>query len=726
MVAWLLFGCLALVCQAAEQPFRVLLIHSFGRDYAPFHSVTSQFRTDLARQSPKPVEFVEASLEMARFDGSDRDLPLVEFLHSVFRDAAPDLLVPVGAPAALFLQRHRSQLFATTPALLVGIDARRLAELQPGPLDSTMSVRLDLPQIIDDIVKLRPQTNEVLVVLGSAPLEKFWEMELKNEWLPRYPRIRFRWLSDKSLEDILTIVSDAPDDAVVFHAVLNRDAAGVPHVEESALDSVRKVSAVPVFGYCLDQVGLGVVGGRLVSMKSSGADAADTALAILTGKATEAIRAEPRAPSIPTYDWRELRRWQIPESALPVGSVVLHRQPGLWETHRSTVLIALAVGTAQGGLILMLLAARRQARESHATLEMAADAANAGFWRRDLGRDEIDATPRWRRIFALPEQGKVALADVLRRVHLEDVPRLQRLIEESPRDGQRYEIEHRIVLPDGGVRWIHSIGRTDSAAGAAGMHSRGISIDITARKGFELEIEQQRSHMAHLSRVASLGELSGSLAHELNQPLGSILANAQAAKRLMDRNPPDLAELREILADIIAEDQRAGEVIARLKALLKHGESHHQPVDVEQCIDDTVALLGSELAARGIEVQREPCSPPPQVMADSVQLQQVLLNLIANACDAMNSVPAGGRFVTLRNTTAAGLVCIEVEDCGTGTDGDPERLFEPFFTTKPEGLGMGLAICRTIVAAHNGRLWAERRSDRGLVFCLTLPELATP
>lgn len=253
------------------------------------------------------------------------------------------------------------------------------------------------------------------------------------------------------------------------------------------------------------------------------------------------------------------------------------------------------------------------------------------------------------------------------------------------------------------------------------QHLVGIGIDISERKRVENELEQKREEMAHLSRVASLGELSGALAHELNQPLCSILSNAQAAQRLLAREKIDLDEMQEILADIVSEDRRAGEVIERLRALLKRGETKLQPLDLHACMEEVLKLMHGELVARGVIVARE-CPPSvPAVLADHVQLQQVFINLIANACDAMDSTPPGRRLLTLRCREEGKSLHMEVQDTGAGFQMPADDLFQPFHTTKAEGMGMGLAICRTIVDAHHGRLWAEPCAAGGAVFHLTLP-----
>lgn len=234
-------------------------------------------------------------------------------------------------------------------------------------------------------------------------------------------------------------------------------------------------------------------------------------------------------------------------------------------------------------------------------------------------------------------------------------------------------------------------------------------VDITARKKAEDELAQQRNELSHLSRVTTMSELSSSLAHELNQPLAIILTNAQAAQRLLAQEPPDVAETRDILADIVTEDERAGEVIRRLRALLKPGQTQRLPLSVNEIIEDVLRIARSDLIGRSVTVHTTLADSPPQVLGDRVQLQQVLLNLILNASDAMAANPPAQRRLTIATAHRDGLVRISVSDNGCGLPAEAERIFQPFYTTKKEGLGLGLAICRSIATAHQGRLWAEAR-----------------
>jgi signal transduction histidine kinase len=239
--------------------------------------------------------------------------------------------------------------------------------------------------------------------------------------------------------------------------------------------------------------------------------------------------------------------------------------------------------------------------------------------------------------------------------------------------------------------------------------------DVTSRRQAQLEIEEQRREVSHLARVAALGQLSGALAHELNQPLSSICNNAEAARHLLRRQPTDLDELDMILRDIVSEDQRAAQVIRRLRALLKRGDTRVQLIDPKDLVNEVLELANAELLARNVAATASAAPNVPPLLGDRVQLQQVLLNLVLNACEAMAAAAESDRRLVLGvRTDERGHIQFSLRDQGTGIPPELiDRLFEPFVTTKPDGLGLGLSISRTIVGAHGGRLWAENNADRG-------------
>jgi two-component system sensor kinase FixL len=248
--------------------------------------------------------------------------------------------------------------------------------------------------------------------------------------------------------------------------------------------------------------------------------------------------------------------------------------------------------------------------------------------------------------------------------------------------------------------------------------------DATERWRIQRDAERQREELAHLSRVAMLGELSGALAHELNQPLSAILSNAQAAQRLMRFEPPELTEVQDILADIVADDRRAGEVIQRLRTWLRKEHVEHVPLAVNGIVLDSLHLVRADLKQRNVDLQLELAGDLPQVMGDRIQLQQVLLNLVMNGCDAMEGALAP-RTLTVRTIRSERGPRVEVVDHGRGIAPEIRHtMFDPFETTKPHGMGMGLAVCRTIVEAHGGRIWADDPPEGGARMAFELPEIA--
>jgi two-component system, LuxR family, sensor kinase FixL len=377
---------------------------------------------------------------------------------------------------------------------------------------------------------------------------------------------------------------------------------------------------------------------------------------------------------------------------------------------------------------LLLLAAaiddERRSKEallaSEERMSLAAESAQMALWDWDVANDRIWIDDKG--LFGFEPNAPIDHATLAGSVHPDDRAVRSIAIHKALTNGGSYESEFRVILRDGSVRWIAARGRSVvQAANAVPARILGVAMDITREKQAGVEAQLQREELAHLSRVATVSTLSGSLAHELGQPLSSIVLNAQAGQLSMAKDPPDLTELHGIFEDIVSAESRAGEIIERMRTMLRRGHVALQPVNVDESLEELLLLIRSDLIARGVSVSKLTSVDLPPAMTDRVQLQQVLLNLIKNACEAMASNPPDERILTLSTSIEQNEIRIGVLDCGIGLPEDVERLFQPFNSTKEGGLGMGLSICRTLVNSHGGRLWGERRAGRGAAFHVALP-----
>jgi two-component system sensor kinase FixL len=386
--------------------------------------------------------------------------------------------------------------------------------------------------------------------------------------------------------------------------------------------------------------------------------------------------------------------------------------------------IVVAMGYELSRDMLQAAHLARDLKVSDNRLNLAADSADLGLWEWDLNKDEIWVTPTRRSQLGLPVSGKITFEDIISRWHADDRDKVRQALRDAIENGKEYDAEFRRVLADGSMRWVATRGRVQVNKQGKPTRLLGVSMDITARKQAQLEAARQRHDLAHLARVNTLGELSSSLAHELTHPITAILSNAQAAQRFLDRDDVDLNEVREILNDIVTEDQRAGEVIHRLRGLLRKGEpaKHCDDVDLNEVIGDVLKLMRSDLINQNVTVDTDLAQNLPPVTGDQVQLQQVVLNLVMNGCEAMADYDSSERQLLIASKSENGAVEVSVTDRGGGIpEKKLEQVFERFFTTKKEGMGLGLSICRTIIDAHLGEIWATNNCEGGATFHFSLP-----
>jgi PAS domain S-box-containing protein len=851
VLGWTLLT-LCTISATSTTPKRVLLLYSFGRGFAPTAIIDRAFRAELAQEFNEPIEFNEISLEMPRPGSEGSQEAAVAHVEAVFKRRRPDLVVSFVGPAARFALQRREQLFSGVPLLLAGPDARLLQSFTLDTNTTAVTASFDLALVINNLQQLKPGITNINVVVGNSWLESFWRAEMQRDFERLTNRIGFTYLNDLNIREIEERLGHLPPSSAIFYFCMLMDAAGVPCESTELVGRLRAVANAPMVGLFEDDVGRGVIGGRLVSLEQEGREAGCVATRILRGASPGTIHTPTFKPDRLVYDWRELRRWGIRESQLPAGSEVRFRPPSFVIQYRWH--IAAAVGLCLGGLILALVRelqrrhmTERSLRESQERMKLAADSAELGIWEWNLLTDEIWATgPMVLRLYA----GKTGAHNkgFLHSVYGEDRPEVVQALDKALKGDGDYESVHRALCPDGHVRWVAARGRVEFDVNRKPLRMRGVVMDITTRKeaeeraleserrfvlmansapvliwasgldklctffnkpwldftgrsleqelgngwaegvhiddlagclkaynesfdrrvaftleyrlrrrdgnyrwvsdhgvprydsggdfvGYigccvdvterreaESEAQRTRQEVAHLSRVSTLGQLAVSLAHELNQPLGSIMLNAQVAQQLLNSDHADLNEVREILNDIIKQDSRAAEVILRTRAMLRKGETLMAPARLDEVIQDALGLMTSELLLRKVTTTTHLARDLPLVRADRIQLQQVFVNLIVNACDAMNgNSPSDRRLTITSELLDTQYVQATVADTGPGFAPEVmERIFEPFRTTKPHGLGLGLPICRSIIRTHGGKLCVGNGNERGATVRFTL------
>jgi signal transduction histidine kinase len=338
---------------------RVLVIHSFGPDY--FQDLDRELKRELARRSPERVELFEVPLEVARFSDRSMEAPFVDYLRALVATRRLDLVVSIALPAARFSLDYREALFPETPLVLAAIERRILSGVPSRGNTVAVPVTIHLTAAVENILRVAPDTAEIFVVLGRSAVSKLWLELGVRELTPLTGKVRITWLLDLPLDEILARVSALPPRTAVLFAEYAAD-AGVVNQQDRALESVARVSSAPVFGMFESQLGLGIVGGPLISEAEIGRRAGAVASRILSGEAAEKIEVMPVQADNPVYDFRALERWSIEETILPPGSTVLFRPPSLWSEHRTLLLSGLGIVALQTGLIGSLLLSRRKRR----------------------------------------------------------------------------------------------------------------------------------------------------------------------------------------------------------------------------------------------------------------------------------------------------------------------------------------------------------------------------
>jgi PAS domain S-box-containing protein len=360
-------------------------------------------------------------------------------------------------------------------------------------------------------------------------------------------------------------------------------------------------------------------------------------------------------------------------------------------------------------------------RQSEMYLAEAQRLSRTGSYGLRAARGEIVWSEETFRIFEFERAPSVRLDAVMQRVHPDDRVRVKQTIDRASRDGKDFAHGYRLLMPDGTVKHVHATAHAVTDA-SGGVEFVGAVTDVTARKQAEVELHEAQTNLAHVTRVTALGEMAASIAHEVNQPLAAVVTNAAACLRWLDREPANLKEARGTLQSIINDGNRAGEVIQRVRALVNK-TTDQKALHINEVVNEVISLVQHELFSHRVALRLELAPVLPRVLADRIQLQQVILNLVINAIEAMQPVKDRPRELVIRTRqNETSQVLVTVSDGGVGVAAEnADRLFDAFFTTKSSGMGMGLSICRSIVNEHGGRLSASGNGGPGATFQFTLP-----
>lgn len=700
-----------------RQP-RVLVLFSNERLLPANVEVDRAIRSTFQSEFRDPVEFYSEFLDGDRFPGyAERTR---DFLRDKYRERPPDLIIAGGSRALGFLMTFRENMLGGIPIIHLAVSQRSLPASFPD--DAIVGVPLDtsLASTMELALRVQPETRHVAIVDGAVDSSSL----AMGELMPFTNQVNLLWLTNRVLSELREELKTLPDRTVVLYGTIFRDAGGNAFTPQAALDQFARASRAPIYGNYDTYFGHGVVGGSMITFEAMGRTAARIGIRILSGqRPQDAVRGMDHPPA-PMFDARELERWGIREELLPRNSVVLFRPASLWREHRTTVGLGLGTVAVQSWLIGLLLIQRNrrrrvesELRESETRFRSLAEHAPVMICVSDPDLKLTYFNQCWLKFTGrslAEEQGGRWTTNV----HPDDRPAALACFEGTRTAQASVAIEYRLRRQDGEYRWILATAAPRRGVDGVFLGYVASCVDLTDRKRME---ETNRS-LAHADRISTMGQLAAALAHELSQPLGAILRNAEAGELLMKQTPPDLDEITAILKDIRRDDRRASSVIDRLRALLQRRPVELEALDLKVLCQEVVDLVRPELTSRRIGIRISIPDDLPRVMGDRVHLQQVLLNLVVNGADAMTTTPEPLRKLEIHaRRLDPETIEVAVSDSGQGIPPDRlPRLFEPFYTTKSDGMGMGLSIVRTLVESHGGRVTAENNPGGGATLRFTL------
>jgi PAS domain S-box-containing protein len=722
-----------LAYESREAEKSVLVLYGERGDLPAIQVIEENIREVFHASVSPHVELYSEYLDFTRFAPEQHEGNLLRYLQERYAGRRIDLVIPVIGSALAFALAHRAELFPGVPLVFCAIDQRELENMRLPPDVTGIAAHFDFERTIGLILNLQPNVPEIVCVSGAGRFDLRWA-SVTSEILERgYSHVHVRWIAGKSLAETVEEVSRVPTASAVLFLSMLRDGEGHSTSSVDVVRDLAHVSKAPIYGASSQFLEAGVVGGAMFDFGANGRSTAEIALKALRGDWVPYGSPETESHNPLEINFQALQKAGLPEWRLSKDAHVLFGPPGLWETHRKFILMVAGAVIFQAALIAVLIAERIWRRRAEASLRQ-------GEERMSL---MLEASPNG--IVLANEQGRIILVNA----------RAEELFGYSRGEviGQKVEIlvpaRFRAERPDDWTQSpVEQIGRRLGSGELFAQRKDGsefpveikispirskegilvlaVVTDISARKRAEAEARRYHEELAHLSRVEILGEMAGSLAHELNQPLTAIMNNASAGRRFIAKALADMPKLDGLLQSIVADVRRAGEIIRGIRSMVRKSGGARGPVDLNTVVADVVTMVHSDAVGRNCAVVTKVQPKLPLVNGDRVQLQQVLLNIIVNAFDAMRHIPVPERRAIIRTESASGgRVRVSVRDFGPGLPAEnPQRIFDRFFSTKRDGLGMGLAIARSIVSSHGGELIAENAEGGGAFVYFSLPGVA--
>ena len=708
---------------ARAQVQRVVVLYDERVELPGLSALDAGLTSNLSARSPVRLEIYRETLDLSRFGNPDYLLKLRDHLRAKYATTKVDVLIAALGPSLDFLLEHGASIFPGTPIVFCGIERTELANRAlPAHVTGVLLKRQFRPTL-ELALRLHPDTRQVVFISGTSSFDERLRDKAKQELSVFENKVTFTYLTDLAMPALLAAVADLPPRTVVLYSTLFRDGAGQPFVPHEVARLIANASSAPVYAFVDQYLDRGVVGGHMYSINAHGKAAALLASQVLAGRPPATLPMTEVGASADLLDWRQLQRWSINPARVPSGADIRYRPRTAWDQYRWHILGIFAFAVLQTLIIAALIVERTGRRRSEKRYALASAGGRVGVCDWNLVTNQVYIDPILKTILGYQDHEiRNQLSDWLELMHPDDAPIVaSRAQEVLSSKSDHVEVEHRMVHRDGSILWFLSRGTVVRRNGCASRITGTVS-DISARKSSEQQLDLAQAELTRVSRLTALGEFGAAIAHEVRQPLTAITLNAQTSLRLLTRNPPNLDEIRAALQDVVRDSKHAAELIRRNRELFRLQTVRKEPLDINAVVGEAALLARQRLQNSQVSLITSLARDLSAVDGDRLELEQVLLNLIANAIDATQPRLPRSRRVEISTVAVNDFIEIAVRDNGIGLETvDLQQLFKLSYTTKPNGTGIGLSLCRSIIEAHGGRIWAEPNEGPGATFRFTIP-----